>query len=190
MFINFVFQKTIKNIKRLKSEINTRERKFIIRNVFLNMLFFLFQNIRNETICHAIFCLIFAIFLRIEKFIYTQTNFENFEFNFWNVIRFFVELFENKLKLTFFVSKMNSFRQKIIFHIVVIYDEICFLISLKRLYLQYFSEFDEFFFQARTNQFFIVKYVINVFRNKFKNLNIVDHYSKHFFRRNVVTSTR
>ena len=72
----------IKNIKRLKNEINICERKFITRDVFLNMLFFLFQNIRNETICRAIFCLIFAIFLRIKKFIYTQTNFENLEFNF------------------------------------------------------------------------------------------------------------
>ena len=99
-------------------------------------------------------------------------------------------LTENKLKLIFSASKMNLFRQKIIFHIVVIDDEIYFVISLKRLYLQYFSKFDEFFFQARTNQSFIVKYVINVFCNKFKNLNIVDYYSKYFFRRNVVTSTR
>ena len=85
---------------------------------------------------------------------------------------------------------MNSFRQKIIFHVVVIEDKIYFVISLKRLYLQYFLKFDEFFFQTRTNQFFIVKYVINVFRNKFKYLNIVDYYLKHFFRRDVVTSIR
>ena len=81
LLISF-FKKRLKILNVWKTKLIFASANLLFEMFFLNMLFFLFQNIRNETICHAIFCLIFAIFVRIKKFIYTQTNFENFEFNF------------------------------------------------------------------------------------------------------------
>ena len=73
MFVDFVFQKTIKNIKHLKNEINIRERKFIIRNVFFKyVVFFVSKHSkRNNLSCNFLFD--FCNFFSYKK-IYLYTN--------------------------------------------------------------------------------------------------------------------
>ena len=137
----------------MKNDVKIRERRFIIRDIFLQLLFLCDQSTRKKIIFYTIFTLIYVVFFRIDEFIYTIKNLKNLEFKFWHITKFFVELHENKLKLLFFASKINSFRQKMIFHIVVLNDEICSISFIKELFFNHVVDENVFFFNREKNNF-------------------------------------
>ena len=65
----FLLQREIDEIKRIYEKNEKREKKIIIRDILLNILQFFDIRIKRNATLHVAFCLIFANFLRIDKFI-------------------------------------------------------------------------------------------------------------------------
>ena len=166
-----------------------RERKIIIRDILLQILKFFDIRIKNDAILHVAFCLIFANFLRIDEFIWSKVDFI-VEFNKWRIIRFFVIFFDDHFILTFSVSKIDSFRKKISIFIATTNDVVCAMISLRNLFERFSISTFVLLFQINQSKIFNAKYVIIVLRNAIIDLKHDDHYSNHFFRRNVAIEIR
>ena len=189
IFNEFLLQCEINEIKRMYEKREKREKKTIIRDILLQILKFFDIRIKNDAILHVAFCLIFANFLRIDEFIWSKIDFI-VEFNKWRIIRFFVIFFDDHFILTFFVSKIDSFCKKISIFIVTTNDVVCAMISLRNLFERFSISTFVFLFQIDQSKIFNAKYVIIVLRNAIIDLKYDDHYSNHFFRRNVAIEIR
>ena len=69
VFNELLLQREINDIKRMYDESEKRERKTIIRDIFLEILKSFDIRIRKNVTLHVAFCLIFVDFLRIDEFI-------------------------------------------------------------------------------------------------------------------------
>ena len=98
--------------------------------------------------------------------------------------------FDDYFVLTFFVSKIDSFRKKISIFIAITNDVVCTIISLRHLFLHFSISKYVFLFQIDELKFFNVQFVITILRKTIMNLKYDDNYSKHFFRRNVAIEIR
>ena len=98
--------------------------------------------------------------------------------------------FDDHLILTLFASKIDSFRKKISIFIAVIDDVACALISLRNLFERFSASAFSFLFQVDQSRLFNADYVIIVLQNAIIDLELGDHYSGHFFRRDAATEIR
>ena len=80
VFESSLLQRIIAGSRRLRGETNTKERRSIIKDVLLQLLSHFDRHIRHEVIMQTIFCLAFAIFLRIDEFTYSAKDMKNKEF--------------------------------------------------------------------------------------------------------------
>ena len=81
IFNNFELKKIIRDIKKLRDENISRECLFITRDILLKLLTTFNTFIFENAILHVFFCLVFANFFRINKFIYNIKNLSNFIFD-------------------------------------------------------------------------------------------------------------
>ena len=139
---------------------------------------------------HVVFCLIFANFLRVKEFTYKTNEQNEFDFAQWHVTRFFVVLQIDFLKLTLFFFKMNFFRHDVIIIIVATSDTSCFVNSLRHFFIKYFATTNTSLFEIESYKFFNAQMITNVLRKKFCIVEKREHYSKHFFRREIVTEIK
>ena len=80
-FNHSILQRIIRDIKRVKSDDVSRERKAITRNILLEILDTLNQITQEEATMHTAFCLTFIAFLRIDEFTYTVRDRKSFDFS-------------------------------------------------------------------------------------------------------------
>ena len=73
-FENSMLTRVFRNIKRLRDDEISKKRKSITRNILLKILDKLNVSIRQKVTLHVFFYLIFAIFFRINEFIYFNEN--------------------------------------------------------------------------------------------------------------------
>lgn len=118
----------------MKNEKNTKEKQFMIKNILLKILIFLNYNICDDVNLHATFYLIFAIFLRCEKFIYTTKNLKNLNFKIWHLTKNSIILYSNYLIIILFVFKIDFFKQNITLTMIIINNETCAIKFLKYLF--------------------------------------------------------
>ena len=189
VFNELLLQREINEIKRMYEENEKREKKTITRDILLDMLQFFDTRIKKNAILHVAFYLIFADFLRIDEFTWSNAD-RIFEFSKWCVIRFSMIFFENHLILTLFVSKIDFFRKEISIFIAIIDDVVCAMILLRNLFERFSISTFAFLFQIDQSKLFNANYVIIILRKTIMNFEFDDNYSNHFFRRNVATEIR
>ena len=74
---------------------------------------------KYKVIIKTIFYFIFAIFLKINKFIYSIKNLENKKFDKYFFIRRSIRLYKNYLELILLILKIDAFKRSII---LIIFD--------------------------------------------------------------------
>ena len=111
VFNKFLLQREINEIKRKYKKREKCEKKIIIRDILLQILKFFDNRIKNDTILHIAFCLIFANFLRIDEFIWSKIDFI-VEFNKWRIIRFFRDFFWRSFHFNVFYFENRFVSQK------------------------------------------------------------------------------
>ena len=98
--------------------------------------------------------------------------------------------FDDYFILTLFVSKIDSFRKKISIFIAIIDDVVCALISLRNFFERFLVSAFFFLFQIDQSRLFNANYVIIVLQNAITDLELENHYSDHFFRRDAAIEIR
>ncbi len=186
-FHHFTLQWIIVEIRRLQDDDQTCKQRFIIQNLLLLLLRQFDQFIIEETTWHVSFCLMFASFLCMSEFIWSQSN-RTFNFKQWHLIRSLIIFQNDSLQLILLSFKINSFRREMTLIIAVIDDEACVKNSLVNLFSKFSASlltslFDSEYSYTRTH-------VIEILRRTLVTLSIEDRYSNHFFRRDAAISTR
>ena len=190
IFNSSLLQRHIREIKRKYQEDDRRERKFITRDILLKLLAKFDINIKWNVTMHVVFCLTFANFLRVKKFTYKTNEQNEFDFVQWHVTRFFVVLQIDFLKLILFFFKMNLFRHDVIIIIATTSDASCFVNFLRHFFIKYSATANTSLFEIELYKFFNTQMITNVLRKKFCIVKKREHYSKHSFRRKIVTEIR
>ena len=85
-------KRIITGIKKQKEMKKRWKRKPIIKNVLLKLFNHFDQNIQKNLTWHVFCCLVFVVFLRIGKFIYSKQDLKHFVFEMWYFICQFVIL--------------------------------------------------------------------------------------------------
>ena len=186
VFEHSILNRVIRDIKRMRDDDVFKERKFITRDVLLKILNILDISIRQNVTLHAIFCLIFAIFFRINEFIWFSNNREIFDFAQWRVTKTFVILSINSLKLTLLFFKIDLFRKSVIIFVAAIHDIVCAVNSFRYLFKIFFALSRTSLFESIFEKVFFVKSIISTFRAILFRLNLQSHYFDYFFRREIV----
>ena len=73
-FENSMLTRVFRNIKRFRDDEIFKKRKSIIKNILLKIFDKLNVSTRQKITLYVFFCLIFAIFFRINEFIYFNEN--------------------------------------------------------------------------------------------------------------------
>ena len=79
---------------------------------------------------YAVFCLVFAGFLRSGEFIYSIRDWEDVEFNKYFLTRRSVRFYDDYIELILPASKIDPFRQGVTLTIVVTRDEVYAITAL------------------------------------------------------------
>ena len=85
---------------------------------------------------------------------------------------------------------MNFFRHDVIFIIVATNDANCFVNFLRHFFIKYFAIANTSLFEIKLYKFFNAQMITNVLRKKLCIVEKREHYSKHFFRREIVTKIK
>ena len=190
MFHHSWLKRIIMGIKRQKKAKKRRKRRPITRNVLLKLFNHFDQNIQKDLTWHAFCCFVFAVFLRVGKFIYSKQNLKNSVFEMWHFIRQFAILQKNKLTLFLFTSKTDFFKRSVTLFIIAADDKTCAVTLLKHLFTNFFASLNFFLFQT----FVGFPFIHDIFIDKIKKIllqhNYWNNYSKHSFKKNVAISAK
>ena len=80
VFESPLLQRIVIDNRRLRDEVETKERRSIIKDVLLQILSHFDRYIKHKTIMQTTFCLVFVVFLRVDEFIYSVKDMKNEEF--------------------------------------------------------------------------------------------------------------
>ncbi len=186
-FHHSTLQRIIVEIWRLQDDDQTRKQRFITPNLLLLLLRQFDQSIIEETTWHASFCLMFASFLRMSEFTWSQSN-RTSDFKQWHLIRS-SNIFQNdSLQLILLSFKIDSFRREMTLIIAVVDDEACVKNSLVNLFSKFSASLLMFLFDSEYS--YMRTHVIEILRRTLVTLSIEDRYLNHFFRRDAAISAR
>ena len=135
-FHHFTLQWIIVKIQRLQDNDQTCKQRFITWNLLLLLLHQFDQSIIKEATWHASFCLMFANFLCMNEFTWSQSN-KTFDFKQWHLIRSSIIFQNDFLQLILLSFKIDSFRREMTLIIAVVDDEACVKNSLINLFSKF-----------------------------------------------------
>ncbi len=184
-FHHSTLQRIIVEIQRLQDNDQTCKQKFITRNLLLLLLRQFDQSIIEETTWHASFCLMFANFLCMSEFTWSQSN-KTFDFKQWYLIRSSNISQNNFLQLILSSFKIDSFRREMTLIIAVINDEACIKHSLVKLFSKFSASLLTFSFDSE--YLYMRTHVIEILHRTLVTLSIENRYSNHFFRQDAAIS--
>ena len=67
-------ERLIAGVRRLYEEAGIQERRLITKDLLLQILPYLSRRIREDATLYTAFCLVFTAFLRVEEFIYIDSD--------------------------------------------------------------------------------------------------------------------
>ncbi len=186
-FHHFTLQRIIVEIWRLQDDDQTRKQRSITWDLLLLLLRQFDQFIIEEATWHASFCLMFASFLHMNEFTWSQSN-KTSDFKQWHLIRSLIIFQNNFLQLILSSFKINSFRCEMTLIIAVVNDEAYVKNSLVNL----FSKFSAFLLTSLfdSEYSYMQTHVIKILRRTLVTLSIEDRYSDYFFHRDAAISAR
>ena len=136
---------------------------------------------------YTIFCLIFANFFRLNKFIYKYQNYyKNKNFEQFYVTKRFIIFNTNNFTLQFLIFKIDFFCLNVDIFITIIDDINCFVIFFQNFYIRFFAILFELLFNI---DYKFNKKIINIkFFETLKILNIFkfSKHSNYFFKTKIV----
>ena len=187
IFHHFTLQRIIVEIQKLQDDDQTCKRKSITWNLLLLLLRQFDQSIIKETTWHASFCLMFANFLHMNEFTWSQLN-KTFDFKQWHLIKSSIIFQNDFLQLILSSFKIDSFKREMTLIIAVVDDEAC----VKNSFVNLFSKFSAFLlmFLFDSEYSYTRIHVIEILRRTLVTLSIKDCYLNHFFHRDAAISAR
>ncbi len=184
-FHHSTLQQIIVEIQRLQDNDQTCKQRFITWNLLLLFLRQFDQSIIEEATWHASFCLMFADFLCMSEFTWSQLN-KTFDFKQWHLTRSSIIFQNDSLQLILLSFKINLFRREMTLIIIIIDNEACIKKSLVILFSRFSAFLLMFLFDSEYS--YTWTHVIEILRRTLVTQSIEDCYSDHFFRRDAVIS--
>ena len=148
IFNHFALKNIITNVKKFQNKWLKKLKQSIISNILKKLLKYYNQNIKNHVNIRMIWRLIFVVFLKIKKFIYSNLEKKVSDFHHWHLTKSFVWIMTNKMTISFSVNKTNSLRTNIILAITKINDEVCSIVVMKNLMCLFFILSNKLIFQS------------------------------------------
>ena len=112
MFHSSQLERIVAGIRRLLGEADARsERKPITKDILLRLLTQFNRSILHGATIQAFFCLVFAAFLRVGEFTYTEKDLEDDNFDRWFLTQKSVKLYRDRLELTLPASMTDPFNK-------------------------------------------------------------------------------
>ena len=188
-FEHFALKNIITNVKKIQNKSNKQLKKFIIQKIFIKLLKYYDQNNEYHVNIWMIWCLIFAIFLKIREFTYSNFKKKVSDFHCWHLTNKSVQMKTNKMTISLPINMTNPFRTKIFLTIAKTNDETCLMIVMKYLLNWFFALSNEPFFQNE-NELFDKKMMNSVMKKKMIHWNHLKIEQKYSFHQNVEISVK
>ena len=188
VFYSAQLKRVVDDTRRLRDEGEIRERYSITKNVLLRLLKCFYKIIKHNTTMQTVFCLVFAVFLRVSEFIYESKDLRDENFDNWFLTRRHVRLYEDHLELTLLVFKTDPFRQGVTLFISDTNDETCAVRALRYLFNKWSTSLSSPLFAV--DEDFIKRTITHNLRLTLRFNDLSDHYSDHFFRRGAAITAR
>ncbi len=185
-FHHFTLQRIIVEIWRLQDDDQTCKQRFITQDLLLLLLRQFDQSIIEEATWHASFYLMFASFLCMSKFTWSQSN-KTSDFKQWHLIRSSIIFQNDFLQIILLSFKINFFRREMTLIITVVDDEAC----IKNSFINLFSKFSAFLlmFLFDSKYSYMQIHIIEILHRILITLSIENCYSDYFFRWDAAIST-
>ena len=178
----------IAGMRRLRGELNTKERCPITKDILLRLLPLFDCATRGGMTIYTAFYLAFAGFLRAGEFIYTAHDWEDDDFHEWFLTRRSVRFHDDHIELSLPASKTDPFRQGVTLTIAATGDEVCAVTALRRLFYDWPAPLSTPLFQIGGS--FTRQRLTETLRETLVAVGINGHYTGHSFRRGAATSAR